>query len=76
MMTITIRMKLTLKQQPNHSNLKNQVKASHRENQEMLDDNSESFYLILVIFYLIILVVEFHKYFFRFNYFLILLLNY
>ena len=36
---IMILMKLILKQQQNHNNLKNQVKVSHQKNQEKLDDN-------------------------------------
>ena len=39
---IMILMKLTLKQQLNHSNLKNQVRVSHRENQEMLESIEEA----------------------------------
>ena len=68
-MMITIRMKLTLKQQLNHNNLKNQVKASNQENQEKLDDNyrvglfdiSDFLFDNFCLNYLL-------KYFFIFNY--------
>ena len=52
-------MKLTLKQQLNHNNLKNQVKVSHQENQEKLDDNYRVSLFDISIFYMKFLLLNF-----------------